>query len=156
MDPFNALSCAAAVLQFVDFSFKIIGSAYEIYTSQSGASEETVRTREITERLQQLSQHIEDSTTLQGRPYKVKTNKAIIELAQHARSLADELQKTLASLSLDQSKRFQSWQIFRNALRSCLKADLINALQSRLDGLRSELMLHLIVIVRFVYSSLNR
>ncbi|KAI0380702.1 hypothetical protein F5Y04DRAFT_257206 [Hypomontagnella monticulosa] len=154
MDPLNALSCAAAILQFVDFSFKIIGSAYEIYTSQRGTSEETIQAREMIERLQQLSHYVEKTTIRQDRSNNPKPSTAVVKIARRAQSLADELRNTLASLDIDHSKSFQSWQAFRIALRSYLKADKIQGLQSRLDGLRNELMLHLIVIIRDEQSAL--
>lgn len=40
MDPLTALSLAAAVAQFVDFGFKVLGNAREVYGSLSGATEE--------------------------------------------------------------------------------------------------------------------
>jgi transposase len=40
MEPLSAISLAAAIAQFVDFSLKIFGNAREIYGSLSGTTEE--------------------------------------------------------------------------------------------------------------------
>ncbi|KAI1101033.1 hypothetical protein F4804DRAFT_24420 [Jackrogersella minutella] len=156
MDPFTALGAAAAILQFVDLSAKIIGSAHEIYTSQSGAARENIRIEEVTKRVKQLSQHIESSAVQQAGTPSSQTSNAIVELAQKAQSLAEQLLRSLASLSIDRSARFQSWQALRIAIHGYMQAAHINALQTRLDGLRSELMLHLIVMIRDNQSGLLR
>jgi hypothetical protein len=40
MDPFTALSLAAAIVQFLDFSTKIVKGAREVYFSTTGSTEE--------------------------------------------------------------------------------------------------------------------
>jgi hypothetical protein len=39
MDPVSALSIVTAILQFVDFSTKLLGGVWEIYYSTAGATE---------------------------------------------------------------------------------------------------------------------
>ncbi|KAI0885146.1 uncharacterized protein GGS22DRAFT_139493 [Annulohypoxylon maeteangense] len=147
MDPFSILGAAAAILQFVELTAKILGSAHEIYTSHTGASQENIRVEDVAKRVKQLGQHLEDSAARHtGRNSSQKYN-VIIELTQKSQSLADELLHSIASLTIDPSARFKSWQAFRGALRGYLQEDRIKTLQVRLDGLRSELMLHLIVMI---------
>lgn len=148
MDPFSVLGCAAAILQFVEFSVKIIGSTHEIYTSQSGAAQENIRIKEVTERVKQLSQHLENNVAHHVGGYPSRTSNVIVNLAQDAQSLAEQLLRCIDSLSIGRSARFQSWEAFRKALRGYLQADHIKTLQIRLDELRSELMLHLITMIR--------
>ncbi|KAL7620218.1 hypothetical protein AAE478_009211 [Parahypoxylon ruwenzoriense] len=110
----------------------------------------------VTKRVKQLSQHLENSTVQQAGRYSSQTSNVIVKLAQKAQSLAEELLRSIGSLSIDCSARFQSWQAFRKALRGYLQADHIKTLQIRLDELRSELMLHLIVMIRDDQSGLLR
>lgn len=148
MDPFSALGAAAAILQFVELSAKILGTAYEIYNSDSGAAQENIRIEDVTNRVKQLSQHVGNSVIHNSSRNTSQISNVTVELAQKAQSLADQLIRSLDSLSIDRSARFQSWQAFRKALRGYFQADHIKTLQTRLDGLRSELMLHLIVMIR--------
>lgn len=147
MDPFSALGAAAAILQFVELSAKILGTAYEIYNSDSGAAQENIRIEDVTNRVKQLSQHVGNSVIHNSSRNTSQISNVTVELAQKAQSLADQLIRSLDSLSIDRSARFQSWQAFRKALRGYFQADHIKTLQTRLDGLRSELMLHLIVMI---------
>ncbi|KAI1215033.1 uncharacterized protein F4807DRAFT_455482 [Annulohypoxylon truncatum] len=156
MDPFNALGAAAAILQFVELSAKIIGTAHEIYNSDGGAAQENIRIEDVTKRVKQLSQHVENSVMQHASRNSSQTPNVIVELAQKAQSLAGQLLRSIDSLSIDRSARFQSWQALRKALRGYYQADHIKTLQIRLDGLRSELMLHLIVMISDDQSGLLR
>ncbi|KAI0103215.1 hypothetical protein GGR51DRAFT_257684 [Nemania sp. FL0031] len=159
MDPWSALSCAAAVLQFVDYSAKLVGSAYEIYTSESSALKENIQLESVTIRLRQLSERIEASLVYQDHDIVSQDVKVIVDLAHRIQALAKELVQTLDSLKIDRTTRFQSWEAFRKVFRASFKADQIHALQSRLDALRSELSLHLTFMIMnrqsFVFKSVT-
>jgi hypothetical protein len=162
MDPWSALSCAAAVLQFVDYSAKLVGSAHEIYVSTSGTLQENIHVEEVAARLQQLSERVEASLAIQhhgstsqdvgdiGSQEHGNAQQdaaAVVNLARRIHALAVELVQCLGSLKLDRTARFKSWEAFHKALRASFKAEQINALRSRLDGLRSELSLHLTFMI---------
>ncbi|KAI1132407.1 hypothetical protein F5Y10DRAFT_231103 [Nemania abortiva] len=159
MDPWSALSCAAAVLQFVDFSAKLVGSAYEIYSSESDALQENIQLEKVATRLRQLSERVETSLVFQGHDIASQDVKAIVDLAHRIQALAKELLQTLDSLKIDRNTRFQSWEAFRKAVRASLKADQIRTLRSRLDALRSELSLQLTFMIMnrqsFVFKSVT-
>ena len=58
MEALTALSLAAAVAQFIDFGFKIVGNAREIYGSLSGATEENQTLATAALEVQQLSKKL--------------------------------------------------------------------------------------------------
>ncbi|KAI1149567.1 hypothetical protein F4825DRAFT_48100 [Nemania diffusa] len=147
MDPWSALSCAAAVLQFVDFSAKLVGSAYEIYSSSSDALQENIEVEKVTTHLQQLSERVEASLVYQDHDNVSQDVKAIVDLAHRIQTLGKELVQILSSLKIDRTARFPSWEAFQKAFRASFKAEQTRALQSRLDTLRSELALHLTFMI---------
>ncbi|CAK7203831.1 hypothetical protein SEUCBS139899_006580 [Sporothrix eucalyptigena] len=52
MDPLTALGLASNIVQFVDFTLKLIGSAAEIASSAKGASEQTLKIESAYEKLE--------------------------------------------------------------------------------------------------------
>jgi hypothetical protein len=52
LDPLNALSLASAVVQFVDFSSRLISTGYDIYRSNEGAAAENLEIEAATSILQ--------------------------------------------------------------------------------------------------------
>ncbi|KAJ8111143.1 hypothetical protein ONZ43_g5693 [Nemania bipapillata] len=131
MDPWSALSCAAAVLQFVDFSAKLVGSAYEIYTSGSDTLQENIEIEKVTTHLRELSERVEASLLYQDRDNVSQDVKAIADLAQRIQALSKELVEILDSMKMDRTARFKSWEAFQKAFRASFKTEKIRALQSR-------------------------
>ncbi len=61
LDPLSALSVAAAVVQFVDFSAKIVSKGKQLYKSPGGVLRENEQTETVTKRLQNLAQNLKTS-----------------------------------------------------------------------------------------------
>ncbi|KAI1394304.1 uncharacterized protein F4822DRAFT_424781 [Hypoxylon trugodes] len=61
MDPISALSVASAVIAFVDFSWKIVTGAAEIYRSVEGTTNENARLEDIVQDLETISKRLSSS-----------------------------------------------------------------------------------------------
>jgi hypothetical protein len=61
MDPLTALSVAGNIIQFVDFSYKLISSSYKLYESASGALVENLELEAIAESVLELNVKVKDS-----------------------------------------------------------------------------------------------
>ena len=64
MDPLSALSIAASVVQFVDFSADLISGTYKIYNSGSAHSTEDSELQSITESLRTLNNELRQGIAL--------------------------------------------------------------------------------------------
>lgn len=55
MDPLSALSIAAAVAQFIDFTLKFLSITYGIYNSAKGRLSDNIKAEEIYKELARIS-----------------------------------------------------------------------------------------------------
>ena len=112
MDPLSALSLAAAVAQFVDYGFKILGNAREIHGSLSGATQENQGLEKATLEMQRLTDKLV-SSQLVG---LTDDDKMLEGLVTECRSLSSQLLNLLSMIKARDPK--SKTQIFSAALRS--------------------------------------
>ena len=142
MEPLAAISLAGSVIQFVDFGAKLLSEAHEIYHSKDGTTTERIELAKIAESLEHLS-----ASMSPPKDYPDDEFREIVSSAQGvARELIDVLQKIKGS---NASKRH--WQSLRQALSTLGNRDKIEGLHKRLKSLRSQLSLHVLKHIRYVY-----
>lgn len=130
MDPFTALGAAGNIIQFVDFSCKLVRNAYCITKSASGASETTIELTAIAHDVQRLSDAIDTSGVY---PSQLK------RIATQCKLRADELLKILDRLR-NHGKQSR-WKSFLVALKEVWGQDEINNFVQRLNMLQNQLTL---------------
>jgi hypothetical protein len=135
MDPLTAIGLASAVVQFVDFSTKLISGAHKLYESASGATSEHLELEGLASNLRQQSEevtplNVANAAALSGE------DKDLISLGRQCRDVADELLTVLDGLKLKDGsyKRIRSFYL---TLKSVRKEDEIVAIQKRLDRIGS-------------------
>jgi hypothetical protein len=99
MVPLDAISLAAAILQFVDFGSKLMIESYNVYHSASGATEDADALTLATTTLQDLAYRLQI-------PKYAKTTTdelALHNLARGCETLAQELLNILAELEVSPS-----------------------------------------------------
>lgn len=135
MDPASAVGLASAIVQFVDFTSKLISVTHKLHVSTSGATAEHLELEDLTHNLLQLS---EDAT-----PHNVpntaalsREERALISLGENCREVSDELLRVLQSLRVKGGSQ-KGWKSFYVALKSVWKEGEIVALQQRLDRIRN-------------------
>jgi hypothetical protein len=64
MDHLTALSVAGNIIQFVDFSCKLISSSYKLYESASGVLVENLELEAIAESVLELNIKVKDSLSI--------------------------------------------------------------------------------------------
>jgi hypothetical protein len=148
MDPLSALGCASAIVQFVDFGTKLLGTTYEVFQSVDGATNAHLHLSGLCRQLQYLGEKIQSRGSRARRKGHTEDQAHLLELASKCRLLAKEILDTLNDLQVDKSKRFQSWHALRAAIASALSAKRLAELQARLDDLRNQLSLHIVFMMR--------
>jgi hypothetical protein len=148
MDPFSALSLAACVVQFIDFSGRLLSKGHEIYQSEVGSSAETVELEVIYKDLSRLSDKLKASSlSISPTSGRSLEEKALGKLAASCKGVADELLATLKELKVADGPH-RKWRSVRKAFKSVWKKEKIEALQQRIDNLRDQLSIQLIAGVK--------
>ncbi|TKA70985.1 hypothetical protein B0A55_08031 [Friedmanniomyces simplex] len=149
VDPLTALGAASSIVQFVDFSSKIISSCYSTYKSISGASEEHVHLETVTTRLRDFSGRLQ---AYQDAGYYARQDpQEVAELRQMAGmcyQTADDLVKVLEDLKVTKTGPLRTWDAVRQAIRSARKQHAIENADDKLQKIQNQLGLQLMQVIR--------
>ncbi|KAH8775890.1 hypothetical protein BGZ57DRAFT_369000 [Hyaloscypha finlandica] len=132
LDPFTAIGLAGNIVQFVDYSSKLISSTYEIYRSSTGSSKNHVYLEAIATRLLELNRTLEQPKLTGTKSY----DKALLELRAECSQDAEDLLRLIEAL---RAKKDSKWSSFRKALRSAWEKEAISRLEGRLVAHRNEI-----------------
>ena len=141
MEILAAIGLAGNIVQFVDFSGKLVTKTAEIYRSGTGALVENIDIETATNDLVLLSTKLHDSANSTG-------DTALGELCLSCDTVAKELLSALDKVKVKGKK--QKWKSFRKALRSVWSKEDIAALEQRLARFRDELNFRVGVNLRSV------
>ncbi|KAF7959202.1 hypothetical protein EAE96_002717 [Botrytis aclada] len=146
MDPVSAISLAAAIAQFIDYSCKIVCKSKEIYNSTSGLTTEHNRIETATLRLKKLTQliHLPLKRTNSGSSI---VHSRLQSITQECMVVSDTLINRLNQLKPYQSA-YPRWKSFRMALKSVWSKRDIDEFALSLRDLRKELDTELLLLLR--------
>jgi hypothetical protein len=143
MEALAAIGLVGNIVQFVDFSGKLIAKSIELYHSYDGALEKNVGIETATRHLAVLIKKLEDDTITVG-------DGALQNLSLLCQKAANDLLEALDKVKV--KNRQQKWESIRKALRSIWSKEEIRELEQRLAKFREELNLHVVVQLRYVIS----
>jgi hypothetical protein len=145
MEPLSALAAACAVIQFVEFGSKLVGTGLEVYKSTSGAPEEVVEIEALAAHAEQLSQKLSSSGKTQILGTGAQDEAKLRELASRSEKLATEI---VTILSTVRGQPHKTWSAVRTAVQLKWNEGRIKNLQARLDSVKSEIGLQLLCMMR--------
>lgn len=147
-----ALSLASNILQVIDFGSKFASTAWKIYQvarqSVDGV-DEVASLRAINVSLSDVLREIHSQCG--GANLANDINQGIINLAKECAKLVEELQQSLKKLGIGDVLRKRD--VVYAAFKLTWKREEIQSLQARLNDLRSQLTLGLLVSMRLVFGS---
>lgn len=138
LEAIAAIGLASNIVQFVHFGVSLLSKAHEIRHSASGSLKDHVDLKIISNGFQKCSSGLlcrSDSIEFTG-------------LATRCRNVAGELETMLRKI--EGTQHIQRWKSFRQAAKAVLGKNHINEVLSRLERLRGELMLRLVLDSRYV------
>ncbi|RYP78486.1 hypothetical protein DL771_000439 [Monosporascus sp. 5C6A] len=139
METLAIIGLIGNVVQFIDFSGKLIAKSTELYQSNEGAIAENIEAETATNHLMLLNNKIKDAAI-------TTSDDALKRLCESCKSTADELLTALGKVKVSgKQKRRKS---IRMALRSLWSEDKIREVEGRLARFREELNLHVTVDLR--------
>lgn len=149
MEAVTALSLASAVVQLVDFGGRVFSASAEIRKSATGLTNELEDIEATSTDLQALARTFELGS---GTPSANSSDaeKSLSDLARTCATLTADLLGAVSKIKVAQSGKHERWRTLRQAFRALLKNDEIRALARRLEALKSELVLRLAQLGRYV------
>ncbi|CZR67814.1 uncharacterized protein PAC_17713 [Phialocephala subalpina] len=145
LDPITALSLAGNIVQFVDFSIRVLGDAHELHKSAEGSLQENLDVETVagTIRILQMKLRIQDNHNISG---DGKAENLLEGLCTSCDETAKELLEVLEKLKVQGKK--SPWKSIRQAIKSIKgKAD-IAEICARLNRFRETLELTILVDLR--------
>jgi hypothetical protein len=154
LDPFTALSVAAAVVQFVEFGSKLLLKGHELHKSPDGASVGNGELETIAKELQQLAHRLlQPLLSIETQDTALKDSEAaLVNLSKECSSAAEELLCTLRTLKVVGGSSNRCWKSFRQALKCLWRKEKVEAMANRLQGFRERLNLHVLISMRYGFS----
>ena len=146
MDPLSALSVAAAVVQFLDFGAKLVGTGLEVYRSAEGTTEENLETESLVEHTRELAVRLQSAERLKAGKSLKHDEAKLLDLAQKSHGLANELLGLLTALRSHSNQT--TWDAVRQTIRIKSGESRIATLKTRIDAVKSELSLQLLCMIR--------
>jgi hypothetical protein len=147
LDPFSALSLAAALFQFIDFTAKIVSKGNHLFQSASGILPENESIESAAIRLRDLAGPLQPQTPAVGGYTEDGALKALCgECVNIASQLLDQLDK----LKVPGNCNCRRWKSFRQALKSVWSKDTVDGLNKRLKGLDEQLRTHILLLLRYL------
>ncbi|KAH8748744.1 hypothetical protein BGZ57DRAFT_969398 [Hyaloscypha finlandica] len=138
MDPITAVSFAASILTFIDFSHQVVCGTYEII--KSGSTTDNAHVSVVTTDLDEITK------ALNQRPSGYsKHEEALNTLATECQGVSGELRKLLDRVKTKAGS--SKWKSIKVALHSMWKKGEIAELDNRIGKYRSEILLRLVLIL---------
>ncbi|KAK4443848.1 hypothetical protein QBC34DRAFT_443079 [Podospora aff. communis PSN243] len=138
----EALSIAAAAIQFLDFGSRLLGNALSSYKSPTGQTKECIELSAVSNDLNVLATQIQDlcAKTTVSPGHQLDSVKLLRRLSRECKLAGDELRELVAALQSSGVTRLDlAKSSFIAALKATRSGDRIQSLQSRMQKLRTDI-----------------
>ncbi|KAF9890136.1 hypothetical protein FE257_006297 [Aspergillus nanangensis] len=139
MEALAAIGLVGNILQFVDFSSKLVKDSRQLYQSQDGYLVEYADIEKVTADLKVLNAKVQD----QNKPGGATGDDGLRDICRSCDQIADELLSSLNKIKVKDKRN--KWQSIQVALRACLSKNEIKTLEDRLARFKQELNLRISV-----------
>ena len=141
MEALGVVGLVGNIIQFVDFSGKLVSKSIQLYHSCDGAPVESIEIEEATKHLLRLNKTLKDNATTVG-------DGALWSLCLSCRETAIDLLEALDTVKV--KGRQQKWESIRKALRSVWSKEEVKRLEQRLAKIKDDLNLHVVMNLRYI------
>lgn len=136
MEPLSALSLAAAVVQFVQFTSGLINGTQTIHRSTVGLSEKSQAIHDIYDKLSIFSLQLQN-------PGAATEDASLVELATNCQRDCDKLVDLVGKLKANNGKKRKWWTSFQKAILELWQHDDMEELKERIAGYQGAMVLTL-------------
>lgn len=142
MDPVSAISLAAGVLAFIEFSWKLVSGTYEMRCAVGVVVADDARITAVIADLRDVSDGLETNISARS-PHET----ALQTLAAECVKLSRELLEILSELKV--AGHNSTWKNLKSTWLRMKARDDIQRLETRLGDYRSQILTRLILIMRY-------
>ncbi len=139
METLAIIGLVGNIVQFLDFSGKLISKSIQLYQSSDGALAGNTNIETATSHLSLLNNKLKDAAAATG-------DRTLETLCRSCEGVADKLLEALGKVKAKGTQR--KWESIRKALRAVWSKDDIDELEQQLARFRDELNLHIAVDLR--------
>ena len=143
MDPLTALSVAGTIVQFVDFSIKLLSTTRKLYRSDIGNLPDHEELEYVTTDLSRLAARLQQAAD-QEEGFQ-PSSPELQEISRKCDEVARELLKRLEAFKIEKNNAFRS---FRVALQASWSKRDLNELVARLNTYRQSIQTHILADLR--------
>jgi hypothetical protein len=144
MDPLTALSVAGTIVQFVDFSIKLLSTTRKLYRSDVGNLPDHEELEYVTTDLSRLAARLQQPPE-QEEEWFQPSSPELQEISGKCDEVARELLKRLEAFKIEKNNAFRS---FRVALQASWSKRDLNELVARLSTYRQSIQTHILADLR--------
>ena len=145
MDPFAALGLAGNIVQFLEFSGKLISGASDLYRSADGSTATNRALESIYSDLEQLCAGLVPASKGESKSIRTKSETSLQPLLESCQKLGGEFLAVLEDLKVQGRRR--GWQSVRQALRSVWKASEIQWYEKQLGAYRAQIATRILTML---------
>ncbi|KAL8897304.1 MAG: hypothetical protein Q9207_007278 [Kuettlingeria erythrocarpa] len=145
MEAFALIGLASNIVQFLEFSGRLISASSELYGAANGALSSNSVLEQITTDLKQHCDGLLPSTMASNGPARTDPEAALLLLGRSCRDLGQEFLVILEDLKVKGNRK--RWQSARQALRTAWKAKDIQKYERQLGLYRSQIATRLLEIL---------
>lgn len=143
MEALAAIGLASAIVQFVDFSSRLIAGAKEVYSSASGMTAASEDSDVMVNNLKDLTRRLKVQTTSETLSTE---DRNLISLQQGCEKLSCELQELLQTTKA--KKRGSKLSSIRASLKAQSQKEKLASIEKRLDRYRIQILGQLLDMMR--------
>lgn len=148
LDPFSALSVAAAIVQFIDFSSQLVAKGYRLHGSTNGALADNIDIEDITADLMDINLKLQSQTKL---ACNTKDEQLLENLSTRCAEIGEELLKHLEMLKVPNGTKHRKWKSFRHALKAVWTKKDIDELATTLLSFRGQMEFRILISLKWVF-----
>jgi hypothetical protein len=143
-----AFSLAANIIQFVDFGGRLVSNVWSIHQNGQSGFGEILDMEKTTEDLKLTLADL--ISPLESSQDKTDGQRSLEELTEKCSQLASEMLSSLSKIGL--SDKLRKRDVLKAAFQMVWKEDEIKSQQMRLESIKHQLNLHILVSLRYAYS----
>jgi hypothetical protein len=148
LDPMSALSLASNIVQFVDFSSKLVSKGCHIYHSADGALPRNLELEVVATELSQLTKRLRHQDGPNQPTILSDEEKSLQNMSDECIKIANELLDRLEKLKVKREARHRAWKSFRQALKSVWSKHDLDELSEKLQSFRDQLQFQILVSMK--------
>ena len=146
LEALAAVSLAGSIVEFVEFTTKVISKGRQYHSSSTGSLDEDIKLQAFGDNLQRLSKNLTASLESFASSKLTKEEKALKKVAVSCEQTGRELGIAIDSLKINETGT--RWKSFRHALKSEWNKEQIDTTLQKLRLAREDLVIHLLVVLK--------